>query len=229
MKNQFRFSLLFILALSIISCKEKATEATDANAVASAEGTKFVADPAATKISWEGSKPAGNHMGTINLTQGEVFVTDGNITAGSFTLDMSTITVTDLQGDEKASLEGHLKGTAKDGVEDFFNTAKYPTAKFEVTSVAPATDVPGANVNVTGNLTLLEITKSITFPATVTVAENNVSVSTNPFTINRTDWGIKYGSKTFFDNLADKFIDDNITLQISLAATKEATEAAPAQ
>lgn len=228
MKNHFRFSLLFVLALSIISCKEKATEATDANAVAATEGAKFVADAAATKISWEGSKPAGKHMGTINLTQGEVFMTGDSITGGSFTLDMNTITVTDLQGDEKASLEGHLKGTAKEGVEDFFNTTKYPTAKFEITSVAPATDVPGANVNVTGNLTLLETTKSITFPANVTVADSTVNVTAAPFTINRTDWGIKYGSKTFFDNLADKFIDDNISLSISLTANKEVA-AAPAQ
>ncbi len=223
MKNQFKFSLLFILALSIISCKEKATEATEATEVASAEGTKFVADANATKITWGGSKPAGKHAGTINLSQGEVFVTDGNITAGSFTMDMNSITVTDLQGDDKASLEAHLKGTATDGVEDFFNTTKYPTAKFEVTSVVPATE--GGNVNVTGNLTLLEVTKSITFPATVTVTDNSVSVNTNPFTINRTDWGIKYGSKTFFDNLADKFIEDNITLQINLTANSETAEA----
>ncbi|MBK9734873.1 MAG: YceI family protein [Saprospiraceae bacterium] len=223
--NHFKLSFLFLLFLSLSSCKEKGTDsASELAAVSEAQGTKFIADASNTKILWEGSKPGGKHSGTININSGDVFVAEGKITGGSINIDMNSITVTDLEGEDKASLEEHLKGTATEGAADFFNVTKYPSAKFDITSVVSTTDQTNANSTVTGNLTLLDITKSINFPATILINDEKVSVSTNLFPINRTEWGIKYGSKSFFDNLADKFIEDNILLQIKLTANKPAAQ-----
>jgi len=68
-------------------------------------------------------------------------------------------------------------------------------------------------------LTMMGMTKSVTFPADVQVTDNGVSVATSDFTINRTDWGLKYGSASFFNDLKDKAINDNIGLSIRLRAT----------
>ena len=77
-----------------------------------------------------------------------------------------------------------------------------------------------ANSLVYGNLTLRDITKEVSFKAKVDVTDAGVTVMTAPLDVNRTDFGIKYGSKTFFDNLKDKFIDDVFTVQVNLSAKK---------
>jgi Uncharacterized conserved protein len=78
---------------------------------------------------------------------------------GSFVIDMSTINVLDIPADKKgnADLRGHLSAP------DFFDVAKYPTSKFVITSV----EDKGDKLHVTGNLTIKDVTKSITIPATV--------------------------------------------------------------
>jgi polyisoprenoid-binding protein YceI len=229
MKSIINFSLFVLLTLAVFSCKDKAPSAADATEVAaSAEGTKFVVAPEAAKINWEGSKPTGKHSGTINITNGELTVKDGALAAGSFTIDMNSITVTDLTGDEKAGLEEHLKGTGAEGADDFFSVTKFPTGKFEITSVTPTTEA-GANAIVKGNLTLKDIAKEVSIPATITITGDMVAVTTNSFTINRTDWGINYASKNFFKEIGDKFIEDNIALQIMIEAKAATPAAAPVQ
>lgn len=167
-----------------------------------------------TVIEWVGSKPAGKHNGTIELKDGGFDVKDGIVTGGDFVIDMGTITVLDLEGDDKAALENHLKGTGKedDAVDHFFNINKYPVSTFALKSVK--------GKNVIGDLTIKGKTKEITFPATVTVAGNEVSLVSEPFTINRVDFDVNYGSKSVFDNLKDKFINDNIELVIKAKAKK---------
>lgn len=214
MKSIINFSLILLLAGTVFSCKDKAANAADATeSAANAEGTKFSVSPESAKITWEGSKPTGKHAGTINIANGELTVKDGALVAGAFTLDMNSITVTDLTGDEKASLEEHLKGTGTEGADDFFSVTKFPTAKFEITSVAPSTE-GGVNSIVKGNLIIKDIAKEVSIPANITVTDGMVAVTSNPFTINRTDWGINYASKNFFKEIGDKFIEDNISLQL---------------
>lgn len=225
MKSIINFSLFVLLTLTVFSCKDKAANAADATEVAAnAEGTKFTVSPDAAKIAWEGSKPTGKHSGTINISSGELTVKDGAVVAGSFVIDMNSITVTDLAGDEKAGLEEHLKGTGTEGADDFFSVTKFPTGKFEIISITPSTEA-GANSIVKGNLTIKDIAKEVSIPATITVTGEMVTVTSNPFTINRTDWGINYASKNIFKEIGDKFIEDNIGLQIMV----EAKVAAPMQ
>ena len=128
---------------------------------------------------------------------------------------MNSITVTDLdQNSGKESLESHLKGTVEGKEGDFFNVMQYPTAIFEVTGVA---DVAGKTM-MSGNLTMLSISQNISFPVQVTSKDNMVQVKSETFTIDRTKWGINYGSKSIFDNLGDKFIDDDMEITIDVTA-----------
>ena len=203
-------SISFIFLGLMTACNnapkgEKATT-TAAKAVEKKAANKTYAVTKGSTLNWSGSKIAGTHTGTINVSNGSINVDNGAVTGGKFTIDMSSIVCTDLKaGEGKEDLEGHLKAP------DFFDVAAHPNATFEITSVTGS--------NVTGNLTMKDVTKSITFPATIKVAPGGVMVTSSDFTINRTDWGIKYGSATFIDGLKDKAINDNIGISINLKAT----------
>lgn len=220
MKKQILNTLAVIaLIAGTVSCKgdkTNETEATEAKEVATVvDAVKFTVDTAASTIDWVGSKPTENHTGTIDIESGIVKV-DGDKITGTFLIDMTSINVTDLEGKGKASLEGHLKGEAEGKEDHFFNVAKYPTAAFEVTGV---TEKEGKKM-MQGNLTIRDQKKNIEFPVTYTVEGSNMTLTSEPFTIDRTDWGVNYGSKSIFDNLGDKFISDDIQLTVKLQATK---------
>ncbi len=100
------------ILISTIACKgdqKNETDATNAKDVATpkAQATTYNVDTAASTISWVGSKPSGTHQGTIAVQSGAMQVASDNTITGSFVIDMNTITVTDLEGDGKASLEAH--------------------------------------------------------------------------------------------------------------------------
>lgn len=212
-------SLFVLAALSLTSCKKEASvDEAEAATVASDAAVVYTVDTATSVIEWKGEKPGGAHTGTISLAGGTVSVANGAVESGKFTIDMKSITVTDLKaGDGKEDLEAHLKGTGEKEKEDhFFNTAKHPEATFEITKVADA----DGKTNVEGNLTLKGITKNVKFPATVSVDGATVSISSEGFMIDRTQWGVNYASKSIFDNLKDKFVNDEIELKINVKATK---------
>ncbi len=209
------------LIFSVFSCKSEKKNETEAAAAeevkeAPAAAVTYNVDPTASTIEWTGIKPTGKHTGELNLADGAVKVEDGNVKSGSFTIDMTSITVTDLEGEEKASLEGHLKGEGEDKEDHFFNVAKYPTASFEITGI----NEKEGKTYLEGNLTVKGVKKNISFPATTAIEGDNMTLNTEVFTINRTEWGVNYGSKSVFDNLGDKFINDDIELKISVKATK---------
>ena len=213
---------LFVLTsmLAIVSCKNEATTTSDANetVVASAETTTYKLDLKNSIVNWKGTKPTGAHIGTIQFSEGKAIVNNGVLEGGTFVFDMNSITVTDLKsGDGKEDLETHLKGTGdKAGEDHFFNVGKFPKGSFEITKVLSEK----GKTTVTGNLILKEISKSITIPAVVTADENSITLKSEPFMINRTEWNINYASKSVFDNLKDKFVDDNIELTVSFKAVK---------
>lgn len=221
MKISIQIFLLFGLIGLMTSCKKSTTESADVNEATTttqASGTELSVDLTNSKVLWVGSKPTGKHNGFINLQSGTVVVNDGAVTGGKFVLDMNTITSTDLEGGMKDNLEAHLKGTAEGKEDDFFNVAKYPTATFEISKVTGLANDPDATHLVYGNLTLRDVTKEVGFKATIGTNDQGVRVSTQPFAINRADFGIKFMSKSFFDDLKDKFIDDNIDISINLTA-----------
>lgn len=202
------------LAFSATSCKK--AEATEAAEVAteSAEAVKFTVDTASSSIEWKGGKVVGgSHNGTIALSSGEVSVKDGVVEAGTFVIDMNSITVTDLTAETgKENLEGHLKGATEENADHFFNVAQFPEGKFEITSIAEG--------NIEGNLTLKGITKNVKFPATVTVGENDVTIASEAFNIDRTQWGVNFNSESVTDLAKDKVISNNIEIKLTVKAVK---------
>lgn len=220
MKKQLVVLTIFGL-MSLTSCKKEAENETTVDTVdvttIEDSAADFNVDTANSIIEWVGSKPAGKHTGTIAVKDGSFEVTDGNVSGGDFTIDMTSITVTDLEGDEKAGLEGHLKGTGEKEKENhFFNTNTFPTGNFKITSVEKADSLS----TVKGVLTLKDISKEVSFPAKIEVSENSVKLVSEPFNINRTEWGVNYASQSVFDDLKDKFINDEIEIVVKVKATK---------
>lgn len=215
-KHILSICALAVLTLTAFSCKDKAkeaeTKAAEEAAVAEVASDTYTVNTAESSIAWKGYKPTGSHNGTINISNGSFELTDGKIASGTFTIDMNSIVVLDIPAEDEGNgkLAGHLKNA------DFFDVEKYPNATFEITGV---TETEGKTM-LSGNLTLKEKTNNITIPVTVNTANNGLTLTSETFTIDRSKWDVKYGSKSFFDNLGDKFINDDIELQVTVKATK---------
>lgn len=151
-----------------------------------------------SKVVWKGYKVTGSHEGTIGIESGELVFEEDKLVGGAFKIDMTSIVVTDLQGDYKGKLEGHLKS------DDFFGVSNHPTASLVFTNV----EATGKNAyTVTGDLTIKEITHPITFE--MSIYGNKATASLK---IDRSKYDVKYGSTSFFDNLKDKAIYDEFDL-----------------
>ncbi len=218
MKTLKNYLFLFSLVLLVASCKsepkgEKAATSEAAPVKEMSASKSFNVNTANTIINWSGSKIGGTHTGELKLKSGSVQVDGDKITGGKFTIDMSSLSNTDMDGEGAANLVGHLLSP------DFFDVAKFPNATFEITKVTNLAGNPDANCMVYGNLTMKETTKQIGFKAKANVGPNGVNVSTGDFTIDRTDFGIKYGSSKLADVAKDKVISDKIGLKINLSAS----------
>ncbi|MFT4031609.1 MAG: YceI family protein [Siphonobacter sp.] len=163
-------------------------------------------DPAKSSITWTGKKVTGEHSGTIAVKEGQLLVDGGKLVGGNFTVDMTSLKVTDVK-DEKMNgkLVGHLTS------DDFFGTSANPTSTLTITKVTPK---GGIDYEITGNLSIKGKTNPITFPATY---DAKTGVGTAKVVIDRSKYDIKYGSKSFFDNLGDKAIYDEFELDVKLA------------
>ncbi len=216
--KKFVFNLFTVLMVSsvIISCKNKAeeaeTKAAEEATEAKSSSVKYMVNTGESTISWTGFKPTGKHNGTINLESGVFTVNNGSIESGAFLIDMNSIVDLDMPADNEmnAKLVGHLKSA------DFFDVEKFPSASFEVTGIAENE----GKMMLSGNLTLKDKKNNVTFPVTLSEDGNTYTITSETFTIDRSKWDVKYGSKSFFDNLGDKFINDDIELQITVKATK---------
>jgi polyisoprenoid-binding protein YceI len=173
-------------------------------------GTEVAVNPTESKVVWEGKKVGGAHTGTIAIKSGNFTFEGDQLTGGTFTIDMTTLGSTDLTGETKDKLDGHLKS------DDFFGVANFPTSTLKITNVIA--QGPG-KYNITGDITIKGITKTIKFLTDVTVEGNSVTSSAN-LTIDRSEFNVKFGSGSFFDNLGDKVIYDNFTLALTVVGTK---------
>lgn len=168
-------------------------------------------DVKSSVIVWTGYKVTGKHTGTVKVKNGNLNWDNGQLTGGSFEIDMNSITCTDLEGEYASKLVGHLKS------DDFFGVEKHPVAKFVITKAIPQ-DTKG-NYKIVGNLTIKEKTKELKFQAAVSESNNTINAS-GKITVDRSDFDVKFGSGSFFDNLGDKTIYDEFDLQVSLVAKK---------
>lgn len=222
-KRVLNFVLVAGITLGSVSCKndkENRVEPGEAQeaAVATGEAVTYEIDTTASTIEWRGTKPTGEHIGTINIQDGSLMATNEEITSGSVTIDMTSIEVKDegMDEDDRSSLENHLKGTVEGKETDFFNVREYPTATFEITGV---TEENGQKM-LQGNLTIKDATKNIQFPVDTDLGDEEITLESETFVIDRTDWGVNYGSQSVFDNLGDNFISDEMELTIKVTARR---------
>lgn len=161
-------------------------------------------DTKKSTIHWLGKKITCQHDGYIQLQSGELSLKDGNITGGTFVIDMNSMTNEDLESQEyKDKLMGHLKS------DDFFSVETYPTASLTITEATPFTqDI----ATVYGKFTIKGTTEPVKFEV-----KREGKTYTSKLDIDRSKFDVRYGSNSFFDNLGDKAIDDIFTLNITLA------------
>lgn len=181
----------FAIALSVVAGSFSAT----------AQEKKV--DVAKSKISWVGKKVTGQHEGTIKLSEGSLTFKKDALVNGNFTVDMTSITVTDLKaGEGKENLEGHLKN------DDFFGTDKFPTAKLVFKTIGKKSNGVYA---VTADLTIKGITNPVKFNINV-----GKDTATAALKVDRTKYDIKYKSGSVFEGLGDKAINDEFELAVDL-------------
>ena len=222
-KRVLNLVLVAGLAVSSISCKsdkQNEVKAADAREVAASteEAAIFEIDTTASTVTWRGTKPTGEHKGTIDIQDGQLTASAKEITGGKVIIDMNSIAVTDegMDDESRTNLENHLKGTVEGKETDFFNVNKFPTATFEITGLSEN----NGKKMLQGNLTIKDETKHIEFPVTTSIEDDVINLKSETFTIDRTDWKVNYGSKTVFDNLGDKFISDDMELTINVKAKR---------
>lgn len=168
------------------------------------QAQSLTADTAQSNIRWYGEELTGKtHFGDLKFKSGQIEVQDGVITSGTFVVDMSSLSVEDLSGGGKARLEGHLKS------DDFFSVDKHSQATLKITQKAK---VEGDVQNLNGELTIKDIQHPIDF--TMTLGANNSAVA--QLTFDRSKYNVRFRSGSFFENLGDKLILDDIKMEVSL-------------
>ena len=212
-KSILKIVAITAIGFAFVACKNetKKAETSEAEAVKEVSvDSKFAVIASESMVIWKANKIVGGHEGTINVKEGTANFTNNNLVGGTFTFDIASLKCTDIPEDNEgnAKLVKHLLN------EDFFDVEKFSMAKFEITKVE--------NETISGNLTLKGITKNVSFPAKVTMTDNDVSISTNTFTIDRTEFNINYNSGKVMDaaQLGDYLIRDEVELKLNIKAKK---------
>ncbi len=206
-------SLVFLLA-ACASRSEKVAEIMEQLEVGEIpEDVKvYKIDTGASTLYWEGSKVVGAHDGTVDIKRGEGYVYEGQPLAGTVVIDMTRMVVLDIENPAtNARLRTHLES------DDFFSVEDHPTATLDMVRIEPreADDLTEPNYTVFANLTIKDVTHGIVFPARIQLAEDQITASAD-FDIDRTRWGIRYGSGRFFENLGDNMINDLFNIRFEV-------------
>ena len=174
--------------------------------------TKSEVDVTKSTMEWEGSKITGKHNGTVKIKSGSLDVKGDAIVGGTFVIDMNSIVCLDIENaDYNAKLVGHLKS------DDFFNTADFPTATLKITKVAKLVEGSKAGThNIYAELTIKGKTESIIFPATVGKDASGKITAKASFTVDRSKYDVKYGSVSFFPDIADKAISNDMLFNVNI-------------
>lgn len=188
-----KHSMYIVLAMAVGSAAASPSPETD---------EKVPVKASESKVTWKAYKVTGSHMGTVDLKEGNLIFNEGVLSGGEFVVDMTSLIATDLEGEYKQKLEGHLKS------DDFFGVESHPSATLVFTGVNPK----GKNsYEVTGDLTIKGITKPVTFDLSV-----YGNKATAALKVDRAEYNVRYGSGSFFENLGDKTIYDEFDLVVDL-------------
>jgi len=216
MKFISNFLIAFLAVSLLVSC----TDQPEGEAAKTEEASETVAKPSGDaqifeitggNLYWAATKVGGAHNGSFNVSKGKLAAENGVVTSGTFIIDINSMTEETLPDDMKAKFLGHMKSP------DFFDAANNPNGQFTIVSVEPLEGNAEANYTIKGNLRLKGITKSVSFPINIVVSEDKISVVSPKFTINRTEWDMKYNS-ALIGTVADKILHDDVSLSIELEA-----------
>lgn len=175
-------------------------------------GQSFSVNKDQSTVKWNGKKVGGEHYGTIAFNSGTLQVSNGQVSSGSFEINMNSIVCEDITNPgTNAKLVGHLKS------DDFFSADKFPSSTMVITGVKKTS---GNNFEYTGNLTIKGITHPVTFTASTTV-EGKTLKAAGKIVIDRAKYDIRFRSASFFQNLGDNLIYDEFTLDFTMVASAQ--------
>ena len=163
---------------------------------------KLTADTDKSKILWLGERIGNKHTGTVKMKSGWLTLKENKITSGEFLIDMNTIE----EDNKNQKLTSHLKS------DDFFGVEKFPESKLVIRGSTPLDKGSGI---VSGDLTIKGITSPVEFKTAMKKAEDGMWFYSN-IIIDRTKYDVRFGSGSFFENLGDRTIFDEITFKVSL-------------
>lgn len=168
---------------------------------------KMDIDPTQSKLEWTGKKLGGEHYGEIQLSSGHLTFAKNKLSGGSFEMDMTSITCVDIT-DEKSNkrLVDHLKS------EDFFSVTRFPKSSFTIKKVESKS---ATEYLILGNLTIKGKTNPITFTTKLNTV-NNQTVAEATLVFDRSKYDVKFGSQSFFENLGDKLVYDEVEMNVKL-------------
>lgn len=215
MREMIRAVGLAVIVAGAVACEDPAkdkakatvsevkTQAPQAAAPAAAAAESLAIDAQASKIEFVGSKVTGKHEGSFPSFSGKIEFLPEKLEASKLNV---TIDTTSLKTDDEG-LTGHLMKA------DFLDVEKFPKATFETSSIKPGGE-NGATHTVEGTLELHGVKKTISFPATVKVADDAVTAKSE-FSINRKDFGISYPGK------ANDLIRDDVLIKLDIRAPRK--------
>lgn len=166
-----------------------------------------------SRLEWLGRNLLNKHCGKIALKSGHLVFDHGHVTGGEIVISMPDITCDDLQGSPLHDvLIHHLRS------DDFFDTDRYPEARLIIHEARPVAEAtPGSpNLHVQAVLTVKDVTAPIEFAASAGLDDQGRPAAQAAFAIDRTRWGVLYGSGKFFHRLAGHLVNDLIELQVRL-------------
>ena len=174
-------------------------------------GDTLQVDLVNSQIKWIGRKVTGEHSGTLNLSEGWVEMEKNMVSGGKLVFDMASITNIDIESPEwKQKLEDHLK------TQDFFHTDSFPHAILAIKGrQLVVVDNSNKSEQVLAELTIKGITHEIKFPYDLTKSQNNFTAE-GSLDIDRTLYNIQYNSGKFFEDLGDKLIYDDFTVEFKV-------------
>ena len=172
---------------------------------------RYIIDTKQSKIFWIGRKVTGEHYGTINLKNGYIDINQNKVIDGEFFIDMESIKVLDMSDEYNKKLERHLESS------DFFEAEQFSTASFKIKDMYDFFIID--NIGFKGDLTIKDIAIETVIPASISISDS-IAESIGVINIDRTLFGVTYGSGSFFDDIADRAIDDKFTLKFRLIAKR---------
>lgn len=215
-------NLILVLVIAVVTAcssngkKAVTTDAKDVEKVVTEQTIVYDVVSENSTVAWRASHLGGvqKRFGKVALANAKFSVNKGLLANAYVQIAMNTLTVENFEtgSEEIGKLTGHLKSA------DFFNIDTYPTVTFELTKTEK---LKGSfNSRLTGNLTILNVTKSVSFNANTVVSEKSVNLKSEDFTVNRTDWGLKYNTEGTKGVPVDYLISNDIGFTIDISVSR---------